>query len=169
MHTTVGATLALALALASCAGCATAGAGLQYRLNVRIEPAAHRLQAQARIQHPPSSRFCLHPRLTVQRVAADGQEVGWRGDTQAGPMRYSAGVPVLVESADMQELHVEYGGQIEEVGNDVNTVTDDLVELAARPARAPLVTAERMRAFPARPRPANARGAIARTGRHLRQ
>ncbi len=131
MHTTVGGALALALALASCAGCTATQGALHYRLNVRIEPVAHRLEAEARIQHPPSPRFYLHPRLTVRRVTADGQEVGWREDTEARPMQHSVGVPVLVESAGMKELHVEYGGEIDEVANDVNMVTADLVELAS--------------------------------------
>jgi len=40
----------------------------RYRLQVRVEPALHRLDAEAWIQHPPDSRLYLHKGLAVREA-----------------------------------------------------------------------------------------------------
>ena len=103
---------------------------LHYRVKVRFEPPSHRLEAEVWIQHPPSSRFYLHPGLSVQQVTADGKEATFQADPAADPLPISAGTPVVVEAQDCQRLYVKYRGEIPEVVNGVNMLTPELVELA---------------------------------------
>jgi len=103
---------------------------LHYQVKVRLDPSSHRLQAEVGVQHPPSSSFYLHPGLSVQQVEADGKEVGFHADSAADPLTMQARTAVTVETQNCQQLHVRYGGEISEVGNGVNMLTPELVELA---------------------------------------
>jgi hypothetical protein len=109
-----------------------------YRLQVRIDPARHALEAEAWIQHPPSSRFYLHKGLLIQQVIADGRWVAFHLDASAPPLPYSAGTPVAVDAQDIQQLDIKYRGEIDGVVSGVNMITPDLVELAMYSAWFPL-------------------------------
>lgn len=110
-----------------------------YRLQVQVEPAQHKLEGEARIEHPPSSRFYLYKGLTVRQVAADGKPVRFHLDSSAVPLPFAPGsAAVVVEAQDVQNLRVKYGGEISEVVNGVNMITPQLVELALYVAWYPL-------------------------------
>ncbi len=110
-----------------------------YGLQVRVEPAQHRLEAEARIQHPPASRFYLYKGLTVRQVIADGKTVPFHTDSSAAPLPYAPmAAAVAVDAKDVQQLQVKYGGEISEVVMDINMITPDLVELAFYTAWFPL-------------------------------
>ncbi len=110
-----------------------------YRLQVRVEPAQHKLEAEATIEHPPSSRFYLYKGLTVRQVAADGKPVGFHLDSSLAPLPFSQGsAAVVVEAPDVQNLRIKYGGEISEVVNGVNMISPQLVELALYGAWYPL-------------------------------
>ena len=99
---------------------------LHYRMKVRLEPSSHRLEAEVWIQHPPASRFYLHPGLSVQQVTADGKEVACRADLAAEQLPYLVGVPLAVEAQNPQQLYVKYRGEISEAVSGVNMVTPEL-------------------------------------------
>ena len=105
--------------------------GFHYRLQVRIEPALHRLEAEAWIQHPPASPFYLYKGLSVREVIADGKSVPFHLDSSAAPLPYSPmASAVAVDAKDVQQLQVKYSGEISEVVSGINLITPDLVELA---------------------------------------
>jgi len=105
--------------------------GFHYRLQVRVEPALHRLEAEAWIQHPPASRFYLYKGLSVREVIADGKPVAFHSDSSVAPLPYAPmAAAVAVDAKDVQQLQVKYGGEISEVVMAINLITPDLVELA---------------------------------------
>jgi hypothetical protein len=128
----LGALTVTALICPALAGAdAQAGKSMHCRLAVRIAPDSHRLEAEAWIQHPPSSRFYLHEGLTVQRVATDGKEVSFRREGTRGQLPYvPAGTEVVVAAADCQELYVQYTGEIPDTLFGCNLITPSLVELS---------------------------------------
>ncbi len=104
---------------------------LHYRLQVRIQPALHRLEAEAWIQHPPASRFYLYKGLSVREVIASGKSVPFHTDPSAAPLSSaSMATAVEVDAKDIQQLQVKYGGEISGVVAGVNMITPGLVELA---------------------------------------
>ncbi len=107
-------------------------AALHYRLQVRIQPALHQLEAEAWIRHPPASQFYLFKGLSVREVIADGRPVPFHTDSSAAPLPYvPMATAVDVDAQDIQQLQVTYGGEISEVVAGVNMITPDLVELAS--------------------------------------
>ena len=125
------------LAMVALAHPALAGGGaqgrqtMQYRLEVRIEPGSHRLEAEAWIQHPPSPRFYLHQGLIVRQITADGREVSFLREGPSGQLPYvSAGTEVIAEAPDCQELYVKYAGEIPDIIFGCNLITPDLIELS---------------------------------------
>lgn len=103
----------------------------QYRLRVRVEPSLHKLEAEAWIQRPPSSRFYLYKGFSIHRVEADGKAVPLHPDPSAEPLPYVQGAAaVVVEAEGIQQLHLSYGGEMSEVVSGVNMIAPDLVELA---------------------------------------
>lgn len=125
--------ITVALLTASVVGIANAQekGGFHYRLQVRVEPALHKVDAEAWIQQPPSFRFYLYEGLSVHQVTADGKTVAFHLDSSAAPLPYTGGsAAVVVDAHDAQELHVKYGGEISEVVSGVSLITADLVELA---------------------------------------
>lgn len=100
-------------------------------LQVRIEPALHSLDAEARIQHPPASRFYLYKGLSVHEVIADGKRVPFHTELSAAPLPYApVATAVDVDAKDIQQLQVKYSGEISGVVAGVNMITPGLVELA---------------------------------------
>ena len=119
-----------------------------YRLQVRIEPALHSLEAQASIQHPPAPRFYLYKGLSVHQVIADGKRVPFHTDSSAAPLPYAPmAVAVAVDAEDIRELQVNYGGEIDEVVWAVNMIAPDLVELAFYSAWFPLYAGFKLYTF----------------------
>jgi hypothetical protein len=110
-----------------------------YRMKVRVDPALHKLEAEAWIQQPPSSRFYLHKGLAVRQVMADGKVVAFYQDSSRDPSNYAKlGTPVVVEGEKLQQLHVAYGGEIREIIWECNMITPELVELALYSAWYPM-------------------------------
>jgi len=119
-----------------------------YRLQVRIEPALHTLEAEAWIQHPPESRFYLYKGLSVRQVIADGKPVAFHADSAAARLPYAADAgAVAVDTQDVQLLDVKYGGEISQVVSGVNMITADLVELALYSAWFPMFQAMKWYSF----------------------
>ncbi len=117
-----------------------------YRPQVRMELATHRVEAEAWIHDPPSSRFYLHKDLLVHQVTVGGRPVPFRLDSAASPPPYSReAVATAVDAQHVRLLHVKYGGEITEVVGGVNMITPDLVELALYTAWFPMF--EGMEAF----------------------
>lgn len=112
---------------------------MHYRVQVRIEPALHRLEADARIHHPPASRFYLYKGLSVREVIADGKPVPFHTDSSAAPLPYARmAVAVTVDASNTQDLQVKYAGELSEAVAGINMITPDLVELAFYTAWLPL-------------------------------
>jgi hypothetical protein len=133
--------ITVAILTASVVGIANAQekSGFHYRVQVRVGPALHKLDAEAWIQQPPSFRFYLHKGLSVHQVTADGKAVAFHLDSSASPLPYTGGsAAVVLDAHDAQELHVKYGGEISEVVSGVNLITPELVELAFYSAWYPL-------------------------------
>lgn len=132
-------TAALLTAFIVTSGNAEERAPFHLRLQVRVDPASHKLEAEAKIQHPPSSRFYLHKGLSVHQVTADGKPVSFHSDPSAAPLPYSpSSAAVVVDAQDTQLLELKYGGEISEVIGGVNMITPDLVELALYSAWFPM-------------------------------
>ena len=55
-------------------------AGFHYSVKVRIEPELQRLEAEVRIDAPPSRRFRLNRGFTIEHLAADGEAVPFHED-----------------------------------------------------------------------------------------
>jgi hypothetical protein len=107
------------------------GAQENVRVQVRVEPALHRLEAEAWIQHPPASRFYLYKGLSVHQVIADGKRVPFRTDSSAAPLPFAPmATAVDVNAKDIQQLQVKYSGEISGIMAGVNMITPGLVELA---------------------------------------
>jgi hypothetical protein len=112
---------------------------LHYRLKVRVDPALHKLEAEAWIQQPPSSRFYLQKGFAIRQITADGNEVAFHEGSSPDSSRYAKmGTPIVVEAKNLQQLHVKYGGEMKEVVNEVNMIGVELVELALYSAWYPL-------------------------------
>lgn len=107
------------------------GVTMRYRLKVQVDPARHTLEAEAWIQHPPSSRFYLHRGLIAQQAMADGKPIGFHRDELGSPLPYvPAGTAVVMDGTGFRELYVRYGGEISDTTFGCNLVTSDLVELS---------------------------------------
>jgi hypothetical protein len=139
-------TLALLMMFELGIGYARENGAFHYRLQVRIEPTTHELQAEAWIHDPPSSRFYLYKGLSVHQVTADGKAISFHLDSTAAPLPYSpAAVATATEAQDVRLLHIQYGGEISEVVSGVNLIQPDLVELALYTAWFPMF--EKMKSF----------------------
>lgn len=104
---------------------------LHYRLQIRVEPATHKLEADAWIRHAPASRFYLCKGCSVRQVEADGKAVKYALDRSAPGLPFSPeSTAVSVDAPDALELHIQYGGELSEVINQVNMISPELVELA---------------------------------------
>ena len=84
-----------------------------YRLKVRVDPMLHKLEAEAWVQQPPSSRFYLQKSFAIRQVTADGKEVAFHQDSSPDSSMYAKmGIPIVVEARNHRQLHMKYGGEL---------------------------------------------------------
>jgi hypothetical protein len=123
------------LVLAASAFAVAAGKGEStphYRLKARVDPARHRIEAEAWIQAPPAPTCYLYKGLVVRHASVDGKEATFHYDEAAEPLPYvPAARAVVVEAAAPRQLLLAYEGEIRETINGVNMLAPDLVELAS--------------------------------------
>lgn len=115
--------LAVVALCAVSAAKAVDSSSMHYRLQVRIEPDSHKLEGEAWIHLPPSSKFTLNKNFSIREIMADGKAVAFSRDA-------SRKSNVVVAVPEARELHIKYEGEISKVMSDVNMIAPDLVELA---------------------------------------
>jgi hypothetical protein len=108
-------------------------------MKVRVDPATQKLEAEAWIQQPPSTRFYLQKGFAVRQALADRKEVSSHQDSAPDNSLFAKlGTPVEIEAQSPHELYVKYGGEIREVIWKCNLIKPELVELALYAAWFPL-------------------------------
>jgi hypothetical protein len=111
--------------------CSSETGGVRYRLQTRIEPEAHKLEADVVILHSPSNQFYLYKGFSINKVTVDGKLASFHADPAAAALPYSPGaVAYAVDAAQGRTLQVAYSGAIDETVSSVNTISSELVELA---------------------------------------
>lgn len=105
-----------------------------YLLKVRVDPSSHKIDCEARIKHPPDTRFYLNKNLEIRRVIANGHSVSFHRDT----LPYTVKTAVIIDEEFNGDLLVEYTGTLTRIINGVNMINSDLVELAFYAAWYPL-------------------------------
>lgn len=102
-----------------------------YRLDVRLEPAAHTLAVAGWVKGlpcGPGQRWYLNQRFTVDTLDAGGDAAGF--DTAApAPPYVSVARPLRACGGD--SVRVVYHGAVVDTIDDVNTIAPGLVELAS--------------------------------------
>ncbi|MEW6751216.1 MAG: hypothetical protein AB1505_09595 [Candidatus Latescibacterota bacterium] len=131
MTTTFAWGACLPLAASLCVAAAAGPASPCYRIRLRVDPEARRIEAAATVLHPQGTTLYLNEQLEVKRVTGGGADVPFVWDRSADPLPYTQrGRPVHLQVERLDELTIEYEGVLAEVENGVNMVTPDLVELA---------------------------------------
>jgi hypothetical protein len=83
-------------------------------MKVRVDPATQKLEAEAWIQQPPSTRFYLQKGFAVRQALADRKEVSSHQDSAPDNSLFAKlGTPVEIEAQSPHELYVKYGGKFE--------------------------------------------------------
>ncbi len=119
-----------AVALMCASAMAADATAPHYLLKVSAEPAKHRLDVEAWIEHVPATRFYLNKNFAVTSVEADGKAVSFHPDPSATAVGSELAAALAVEAPGAKQLHIKYSGELPGMVAGVNTISPDLVELA---------------------------------------
>lgn len=110
----------------------------QYRLTAKLEPATHRIEAEACIEGVPGPQFYLYKGMEIRKITSGDRALAFHWEPTAAAYRYAPDSAVVALDAPApQAFCVQYAGTYPTAINNVNRLAPELAELAVYAAWCP--------------------------------
>ncbi len=103
----------------------------RYQLTAKLEPAAHKIEAEACIEGVPGPQFYLYKGMEIRKITSGDRAIAFHWEPSAAAYRYAPDSAVVALDAPTPKAFcVQYVGTYPTAINNVNRLAPELAELA---------------------------------------